>query len=122
MFKTKEESILMIDILKTVVKEYNEHNHQREELPAYLRAYKSDQLITGHGNSITSNVHPMSTVTHPSWREFSNGIQCTVHLCKRCVTKLEKQYKLAEETLIKSDGSIIERTKDIHSLRYNAAF
>lgn len=95
---------------------------KREELPAYLRVYKADQLIPYYGNEITSEVHPLSTVKHPSWKEFKSGITCTVHMCKKCANKLEKKYKVAGESLIKTDGSVVELPDGTHSLRYMQAF
>lgn len=90
----------------------------REELPAYLRAYKASQLLPYYGNQITSEVHPMSIVKHPSWEQYQNGITCTVHLCKRCTTKLNKQYSRPEETLITTDQTIVDLPEKSNSLRF----
>lgn len=91
----------------------------REELPAYLRAYKADQLLPYYGNQITSAVHPMSIVKHPSWKEYNNGITCTVHLCKRCTAKLNKQYSRPGETMITAaTHEIVDLPENSHSLRF----
>lgn len=83
-------------------------NGSQDDLPDYFRIYRAHSYVPYHGNQILDNIHPMALLEHPSWRAYPNGIEFDFYSCKRCCNKLYKQYKIAENALIKLDGSVVE--------------
>jgi len=91
-------------------------NTDKNELPEYLRSYKSTDCTVGYGNSILNNVHPLAMVQHPSTRDYKQGLAIEVMMCGVCARKLYNRHSVAENTILTVDKKIIPETGKIDKL------
>lgn len=82
--------------------------NDRHELPEYLNIYRAHDQVPYHGNSILDNTHPLAMLEHPSWDRYPNGINFHACACKRCAKALYAKHKVADQTLIQEDMSIVK--------------
>ena len=77
----------------------------RKQLPKYYRQYRSHINSAYRGNSITSNVNPLTLLEDPCSRRYSNGFIIDVIMCKHCANKYSKKYKKFDIAQIIFDGN-----------------
>lgn len=78
-----------------------------EDLPLSISNFRTHRFKPSIGNTMLSDVDPLLRLRDPMSERYTNGLTLTIGLCRYADNRLQRKYKVSEQTVVTNDLQII---------------